>query len=455
MKKLIASRPCCSEISPSPGNASLKDLLKTVSPEVRSHRALPRFIFQTANPGLLHGIALHMPDDEEFTETISGYFKSFFAGLGIETQECFDSEIRPAGAHFHVDETAEENLLVCENCGRADVPEFAPTIGKKTMHSAEPLAEIHTPGVKTIADVTQFFGVPSERFIKSILCIADDKPVVALVRGDDTLSIEKLAHHLGATVRPATAEEVLAHTGAPPGFVGPLLENTIPVHVDTLLQGTGAYITGALKKDYHVRGLVVGRDFTPADVLDLREGKPGDACPVCGAPVKPAKGAALAWSTSAAGLAPPQVTSKTGDNVKVACALVSLNLTETLFAVLMKKDKSEAWAWPACIAPFDVEVIVLHPRDETTRELAGKAAAELEQAGAELLCDDRDGPSPGDKFNDADLFGIPIRIVAGRKKAQERVLEVLEIRNGEKTTANISAGEIMEFVTVHGNSGLI
>jgi prolyl-tRNA synthetase len=259
--------------------------------------------------------------------------------------------------------------------------------------------ELHTPGVKTIAQVAAFTGLPATSQIKSLVMVADGKPLLVLLRGDHQLNAAKLP---GA--RQAEAEEIREWFGADPGSIGPVGVKGVRILADEALRGRRNMIAGANKTDYHLRNVTPGEDFT-AEFVDLRQVVEGDTSIADGSPLQFSK-------------------------------VTLLGTTEQILSAAVEQSRdADGIVLPAAIAPFSVIVTPVHPeRLEAAREIYQR----LLGAGHDALLDDRDA-RPGVKFKDADLIGIPYRINVGKKWAEGRV-ELVERRSRKLT--EVPAGEI-------------
>ena len=257
--------------------------------------------------------------------------------------------------------------------------------------------ELHTPGVKTITQVTAFTGLPATSQIKSLVMLVEGKPLLALLRGDHQLSAAKLP---GA--RPAEPLEIREWFGADPGSIGPVGVHGIRILADEALRGRRNMIAGANKTDYHLRSVTPGEDFT-SEFADLRQVVEGD--------------------TSIADRSPLQFSKVT-----------LLDTVERILSAAVEQNRDyDGIVLPAAIAPFYVIVTPVHPeRLEAAREIYQR----LLVAEHDALLDDRDA-RPGVKFKDADLIGIPYRINVGKKLA-EGLVEVIERRSRKSTDVPVN-----------------
>jgi len=259
--------------------------------------------------------------------------------------------------------------------------------------------EFHTPGVKTIAHIAAFSGLPATSQIKSLVLIKDGQPLLVLLRGDHQLSPLKLPG-----TRPAEPEEIRRWFGADPGSLGPVGLPGIHIIADEALRGRRNMIAGANRNHYHLRNVTPGEDFA-ADFADVRQVSAGDLSIADGQPLQFSKVMLL----------------DTADRV--------------LHAAVEQNQDADGMMLPGTIAPFLAIVTPVHPeRLAAAYEIYRKLAAE----GVDVLLDDRDA-RPGVKFKDADLIGIPYRINVGKKLA-EGVVELVERRS--RKSSDVRADEI-------------
>jgi prolyl-tRNA synthetase len=257
--------------------------------------------------------------------------------------------------------------------------------------------ELYTPGVKTIAQLAAFTGLPATSQIKSLVMVVKGKPLLVLLRGDHQLSAAKLP---GA--KQAEPAEIREWFGADPGSIGPLGVHGIRILADEALRGRRNMIAGANKTDYHLRNVTPGGDFT-SEFADLRQVVEGD--------------------TSIADDSPLQFSKVT-----------LLDTAERILSAAVEQNRdADGIVLPAAIAPFNVIVTPVHPeRLEAAREIYQRLLA----AGHDALLDDRDA-RPGVKFKDADLIGIPYRINVGKKLA-EGMVELIERRSRKSTDVSVN-----------------
>lgn len=332
-------------------------------------------------------------------------------------------------------EVGEEILLLCDACGYRANREKAEY--RRAVVSAEepkPMREVATPGVKTIDDLTAFFNCDAGRFLKSIVYLADGKPLMAVVPGDREINEHKLAraaNAAGVELAPDTVVEEV--TGAPVGFAGPVTDKNIRIIYDLSIRGVSNGITGANKKDVHFDGVNPGRDFIIQEEADITCAEPGDACPRCGAALSSKKGIEVGHIfklgykyTKAMGVT---VLNESGVPITPIMGCYGIGVNRTMAAIVEQHHDDKGIVWPVSVAPFQLHIVSLGKSDN---EIA--AADEIYElsrgAGFDVLYDDRRS-SPGVKFADADLIGIPVRVTVGKHYFQFGEVEVKHRRSGD------------------------
>jgi prolyl-tRNA synthetase len=255
--------------------------------------------------------------------------------------------------------------------------------------------------------------------------------VLALVRGDDRLSEEKLNHAVPGA-RAATEDEIRAAFGADPGSLGPVGFVGEIVADDSLRDGQ--FVAGANRTGYHLRGVENGRDFH-ARFADLREATEGDTCPTCGGNLRFQTaievGHIFKLGTYYSVPLGTAVLDESGAERPIVMGSYGIGPGRVVAAVLEQSSDEGGIVWPRELAPYDVEVVSLDAGSAELAATADRIAAELDAAGRAVLLDDRD-QRPGEKFADADLFGAPLRVVVGKKTAEDGAVDVRDRASGEE-----------------------
>lgn len=336
-------------------------------------------------------------------------------------------------------ETGEDSVLHCAGCGYAANIERA-EIGETTAGDAEKKASapayeaVETPGKRTIQDVCAFLGAKESESAKLMVYVADGKPVAALVRGDHEINEAKLRRAFGATsLAPADQHTVEKATGAPMGFLGPI-DCRIPLVVDRSVAVMNTVVVGGNVLDVHLKGVVAGRDFPLNRVADVRNATPGDPCPRCGKPMARSQGIEIGhvFKLGTKYSVPMGATflDEQGHSHPAVMGCYGIGVTRIVASAVEAGHDSNGIRWPLSLAPYEAIVVPLQVNNEAVMRAAEEIALALENAGSDVLIDDRDH-RPGFKFKDADLIGIPLRVVVSERGLKEGTIE-LKWRHEEK-----------------------
>jgi prolyl-tRNA synthetase len=433
--------------------------------ELKSYRELPKILYHLSvkdrdeprpRGGLLRVREFIMKDaysfdrddaglDESFRKH-AGAYKQIFERCGIEALEVA-AESGIMGGSGSRDflapaDSGENTLVLCENGDYAADIEIASGV-PSAPDFPEPLdapEEVETPGQRTIEAVSDFLGVDARATAKAMPVVVDGKVVLALVRGDDRLNEMKLLAELGETFRPAEAGEIRDAFGANGGSIGPVGVKVEVIADETLREGQ--YVVGANRDDVHLRGVQAGRDYSPR-FADLREVRAGDACPECCGHLRLQAAIEVGhiFKLGTRYSKPLEATFVDEDGVERPLIMGSYGIGPgRVVATAVEQGHDEhGIVWPRAIAPYDVHVVAL-PGVEQQAEEAARALAE---AGAEVLLDDRDARA-GEKFADADLIGIPIRVTVGRKTLEDGAVDVRDRKTGEER--RVAVGELGSIV---------
>ena len=428
------------------------------SRELRSYRDLPQIWYQIQlkfrdeprpKGGILRVREFLMKDsysfdmdseglDRNYAKHIGAYDKIFErCGIDVYRVESDSGFMGGAQAHEYMaaSPAGEDRVALCDSCGYAANVELARSVAGPGEWVVEPvLKEVSTPEQRTIDEVSAFLGVPPSALIKSLVYVAGESPVLALVRGDHALHEGKLARHLGQAVRPAHPEEVKEAAGAEVGFVGPVGVSVRVVADESLRPaeagGPRAYAAGANKEHTHLLGVVVGRDFQ-AEFADLREAAEGDACVQCGGPLRMEQVIEVAnifkLGTKYSVPLGATILDEEGQERPIVMGSYGIGPARIAAAAVEQANDEKGIVWPKNIAPFDVWLVQVQMKDPVQTGVAAALHDALAQAGLNVLWDDRDERA-GVKFADAELIGCPVRITVG-KKAADGMAEV-EPRTG-------------------------
>lgn len=427
--------------------------------DVSSYRQLPMNLYQIqtkyrdeARPrfGLMRSREFIMKDAYSFDRDYEGLdvsYKTMYdaydriftrCGLTFRPVEADTGAIGGSNSHEFtaISEVGESEIAYCPKCSmaanveRADCRDAEPTPDSVEML---PVEEVHTPDTKTIEDLAAFLGVKTEETIKALLFVKydemgnEDGYVAAFVRGDRELNMIKLVNALGIpehAIAFADEEAMGAKTGAVGGFTGPVGLHDCTVVVDSELPGLKNLVAGACRRDYHLKNVNYGRDYKGDIVKDIKVLKEGDPCPVCGEPVKHARGIEVGQvfklGTKYSESMGATYKDENQEEKPIVMGCYGIGVTRTLAAVVEQHHDKDGIIWPVAVAPYHVIITLMKPDDEVQLALAEKVHDELSAKGVEVMLDDRD-ERPGVKFKDADLLGIPVRITVGRMAPEGKV----------------------------------
>lgn len=343
----------------------------------------------------------------------------------------------------------EDTVIQCPDCGYAanreraeigDVLKDSATLGESAEPakpakpwwetSAEPVPAprpVATPGRRTIQEVCDFLKADESQTAKLLVFLADGQPVAALIRGDHEANEAKVRRAFGAsTLEQASAEQIQQATGAPMGFLGPV-DLKIPLIVDRSVAEMTAVVVGANETDMHLTGVVPGRDFPLEKVGDLRNAEAGDPCPRCGSALTMHQGIEVGHvfklGTKYSQAMEATYLDDKGQAHPLIMGCYGIGVNRILAAAVEAGHDANGIIWPLTLAPYEVLLTPLQVANEAVMEVTNGLEAQLTEAGYDVLVDDRDA-RPGFKFKDADLIGIPLRVVIGERGLKDGTIEV-------------------------------
>jgi prolyl-tRNA synthetase len=424
--------------------------------EIRSYKQLPLNLYQIQvkfrdeiRPrfGLMRGREFIMKDAYTFDATEESFQQSYqkmvdayfriFKRAGIDTVKVESDASAMGGKAAHefmllVDTAGgEETIVICDKCRYAaniEMATFTDTSNPTTDSKMKPREVVDTPGASTIEQVTAFLNVDATRLVKTLIYMADGKPVAALIRGERDLNLAKLKNAVGAAeIEMANAEQVERYTNAPVGFAGPIGLQDIPIIVDPLVSQLKNFIVGANADQQHIINVNLDRDFKATKIFDITLAREGDHCPRCKGKLVTKTGIEVGNTFMLGTKYSETINAKYLDAEGKECPILmgsyGIGITRTPQAVLEKYHDDKGIIWPKSIAPYLVELIPISMDNPAHVETAEKVYRALEEAGIEVLYDDR-SERPGVKFNDADLIGLPMRVVIGDKSLKEGKVEL-------------------------------
>ncbi|MFG3115801.1 proline--tRNA ligase [Streptomyces sp. NPDC048197] len=432
----------------------------TVKDQCTSYKDLPVILYQIqikyrdeARPrsGVLRGREFHMKDSYSFDTTDEGLAQSYalhreayekiFRRLGLDYRivsavsgamggSASEEFLAPASA-------GEDTFVDCPSCDYAANTEAVTVKVEPADGSAHgPVEELDTPDTPTIESLAEFLGVPASATLKNLLVKVDGEIVAVGVPGHREVDLGKLGEHLApATVELVTAEDFVDRPDLVRGYVGPqgLAGKAFRYLADPRVAPGTAWVTGANKEGVHAKNVVCGRDFEVDEYLDVVVVEPGDPCPKCGTGLKIDRaieiGHIFQLGRKYADAFELDVLGQNGKPARVTMGSYGIGVSRAVAALAEQTHDDKGLCWPREVAPADVHVVAAGKAKQT--ELALEIGDRLGDAGLRVLVDDRAGVSPGVKFTDAELLGVPTIVVAGRRAA-EGVVEVKDRRTGER-----------------------
>jgi prolyl-tRNA synthetase len=426
--------------------------------ELQSYRQLPQILYHFSikerdeprpRGGLLRLREFIMKDAYSFDRDEAGLDVSFqkhadayqrmFERCGLEAH-AVQAESGMMGGKESVDYLApsgsgENTLVTCENGdyaadleiarGVPRVPEFP-----ERLDSPE---EVETPGIRTIEGLAEFLRIDSAATSKAMPVVrADGTLVLGLVRGDDRLEEAKMASALGSDFRPATEDEIREAFDADPGSLGPVGFGGEVVADEALRKGQ--FVAGGNRTGWHLRGVEAGRDFSPR-YADLRQPREGDACPMCGGALQFQTAIEVGHIFKFGARYSEPLGARFLDEDGVERPLVGgsygVGPARVMAAIVEQHHDEHGILWPASVAPYEVDIVSLDAGTAEILELADSIASTLDEAGFDVLLDDRD-LRPGEKFADADLIGCSTRITVGKKTLEDGAVDVRDRATGDE-----------------------
>ncbi|HBF79034.1 MAG TPA: proline--tRNA ligase [Streptomyces sp.] len=423
-----------------------------------SYKDLPVILYQIqtkyrdeARPraGVLRGREFQMKDSYSFDTTDEGLAESYqlhraayiriFERLGLDHRivsavsgamggSASEEFLAPAPA-------GEDTFVDCPNCDYAANTEAVTYVATPVEAAAAgPVEELDTPDTPTIESLADFLGVPASATLKNLLVKVDGEIVAVGVPGDREVDLGKLGEHLApAEVELVTAEDFVGRPDLVRGYVGPQGLEKVRYIADPRIAAGTSWITGANKEGVHARNVVCGRDFEVDQYLDVVVVEPGDPCPKCGTGLQVDRaieiGHIFQLGRKYADIFSLDVLGQQGKPVRVTMGSYGIGVSRAVAALAEQTADDKGLCWPREVAPADVHVVAAGKALQT--ELALDVSEKLGAAGLRVIVDDRAGVSPGVKFTDSELIGVPKILVAGRRSA-EGVLELKDRRTGER-----------------------
>lgn len=427
-----------------------------VCDEVNSYKELPFTLYQINDKfrdeirprfGVMRSREFYMKDAYSFHENEDSLKQTYrdmydayariFDRCGLEWK-AVEAPTGVMGGKFSQEfmalaEDGGEDIALCPDCDYAanvEIAEFARN--ERELASDEELKElqrVETPGKKTVQDVADYLDVEDSDIVKTFIYEkCDDEYIAVLVRGDHELQETKLMATLGTeNLKLISAEEKIRDiTGADFGSIGPI-NLDLPIIADSSLEGQANFVVGANEDGYHYKNVNWGREISSLEFADIRSAEPGDQCPDCQAELEFRQGIEVGQlfqlGTKYSRSLEAEFQNKEGQLRPMIMGCYGIGVSRVISAVIEQYHHGQQIAWPAQLVPFDLEILVLQGGEERPMELGEQVYQHLIERGYDVLLDDRDH-SPGEKFNDADLLGAPLRLIIGPRGLSRGIVEL-------------------------------
>jgi len=430
--------------------------------EIRSYRQMPLNLYQIQTKfrdeirprfGVMRAREFIMKDaysfdvdekgtDESYQKMVEAYTRIFTrCGVRFRAVEAETGLIGGTFSHefMVLAETGEETIVSCTRCSYAANIEKADfrrsqKLPKHGEFRPEPLQKVLTPEKRTVEEVTQFLHVSPQDLLKTLIFETEKGYIAALVRGDHEISEKKLRALWGVENLQLAGEETVEEvTHAPKGFAGPV-GLSIPMVADLDIQEMVNFVTGANEKDTHLLHVNINRDFKVNQFADIRKFSPGDRCPLCGEGTRTDKGIEVGHTfklgTKYSKAMGATYLDDQGKEKEIVMGCYGIGVGRTVAAAIEQSYDQNGIIFPMPIAPFQVLILPVNTKIDLLRESAEQLYQELIEKEIEVLLDDRE-ESPGVKFKDADLIGIPLRLTLGEKNLKKGWVEIKKRRTGE------------------------
>lgn len=445
--------------------------------EIKSYKKLPMNIYQIQTKyrderrprfGVLRSREFIMKDaysfnssEESLDESYQSMYDAYTAiftrcGLNFRAVEADSGAIGGTDTHefMVLSEIGEDTIAYSDSSAYAANIEKAAVCTTEyeqiTDSEGTDVNEIETPGVKTIEDLTHFLQIDKKQIIKTIACQVDDQIIVALVRGDYDLNETKLKSlHDAAIVELLDPDKVVQELKSIPGFIGPIGLDKVKIVADYSVKGMRGAVVGANQKDKHLLHVEPERDFQVEGYYDLRNVIEGDPSPCGQGLITFAEGIEVGHvfklGTKYSKAMGATILDENGKEKAILMGCYGIGVTRTVAAIVEQNHDQDGIIWPVSVAPFQIHLVTVNPKDDIQRELSDRLYNLLQLKGYDVLYDDRN-ERPGVKFKDADLIGLPLRLTVG-KKATEQVIECKVRRTGDMD--EVSVDKLEDFIEQH------
>ncbi|MGB2868014.1 MAG: proline--tRNA ligase [Bacteroidota bacterium] len=439
------------------------------SMHIQSYKDLPQIWYQIQTKfrneprprsGVLRGRQFIMKDSYSLDRTWEGLDKSYelhaeayrntFTRCGLDFFVVGASSGAMGGTgsqEFMVEsEFGEDTVVRCKSCGYAANLEIASSkvaiVGR--VQAKEAAKEIHTPNVRTIDELADFLKIDHSRLAKSLVYRHNGKPLLILMMGNDQLNESKLSAALaGGEISPMNAEDLRTLTGADGGSIGPIGLKGFRIIADRRLEGANGLVGGANRNDYHLANVDLQRDVKIEGYYDLRRVEDGEPCPQCSSPLTISNAIELGHifklGTKYSDSLNIKFLDEQGQSQPVIMGSYGIGIERIVACLIEQSRDQNGIIWNKALAPYQVHVISVNMNNKDIVLGANQVYRKLTDAGIDTLFDDRDGVSPGFKFKDADLLGMPFQVIVGEKGLKNGQVEIKRRKTGERTMVAVDS----------------
>jgi prolyl-tRNA synthetase len=440
---------------------------------IRSYRDMPQIWYQVQTKfrneprprsGVIRGRQFLMKDSYSLDATQEGLEKSYdlhaeayariFTRLGLNFFVVGASSGAMGGSgsqEFMVESDAgEDTCAICDGCGYAANAEVAVSRTRPAGGNADAAApeEIATPDVGTIDELVALLGVGEELLAKALIYMLDNKPVMVLMAGNDQMNETKLHSVFGPGIRPAHPDELKGLTGAGSGSIGPVGLDGVQVYADRRLEGAKGLISGANRDGFHLKNIDLARDAKVAGYHDFRTVRDGEQCPKCEKALRVAKAIELGHifklGTKYSDAMHAHFLDETGKEKPIIMGSYGIGVERIIACHIEQNHDKLGMVWSKRLSPFHVHLILVNANNEKVTSVAEAIYEKFGEAYIDTLYDDRRDVSPGFKFKDADLLGMPLQVIVGEKNVVNGKVEVKDRRTGNREILEI--GRVAAYV---------
>jgi len=429
-----------------------------VRDEIRSYKDLPLNLYQIQTKvrdeirprfGVMRGREFIMKDaysfdidsdglDNSYQAMYDAYSKAFAAcGLDVRAVEADTGAMGGKDSHefMVLANSGEDRIAFCNNCDYAANVEkaVAGDIAKETEEE-KAMEKVHTPGKKTINEITSFLEVQAENTIKALALLIDEEPILVLMRGDDQLNEIKLKNYLSADELTVVVDDkFIEYYKSIAGFIGPVGIDGVKIFADKRIKNIVNAVAGANEEDYHYKNVNPERDFKVDKYLDLRNVKAGDLCPKCDGQIEIKSGIEVGHifklGTKYSESLQANYLDENGKEQPIVMGSYGIGVSRLVAATIEQHHDDNGIAWPKAVAPYQVIILPLG-NDDNVKNKSEEIYNELVSREIETLLDDRNERA-GVKFNDSELIGIPLRLTVGARSLKNGIIEARIRKTGE------------------------